>query len=163
VLADRRASVRAATRRALELHGFKTLAQAGSADEAVALSVAHRPQAVLLEVDLPGSTLSAIEEIKQELPRVRIAVLTASEAEGDVVRTIRAGADGYILKASAPDRVAAALRALIRGEIVLPRALTSALVAGVRKSTASERPPPVGTRQRSPSGFGSRFRRHGRR
>jgi DNA-binding NarL/FixJ family response regulator len=138
VLADRRAAVRAATRQALERHGFETLGQAGSADEAVALSREHQPQAVLLEMDLPGSTLSAIEEIKVELPRVRVAVLTGSQAEGDVVRTIRAGADGYILKASAPDRIAAALRALIRGEIVLPRSLTGALVAELRKSPGAE-------------------------
>jgi NarL family two-component system response regulator LiaR len=139
VIADRRPSSRAATGDALGRHGFETLAHAGSADEAVALSVEHQPQAVLLDVDLPGDPIEAIEEIRQEVPRARIAVLTGSQAEGDVVRTIRAGADGYILKTNAPDRIAAALRALIRGEIVLPRALTSALVAELRKSPGPER------------------------
>jgi DNA-binding NarL/FixJ family response regulator len=134
VIADRRPASREATDHALRRHGFETLAQAGSADEAVAASLAHQPQAVLLDVDLPGNPIEAIEEIRHELPRARIAVLTGSAAEGDVVRSFRAGADGYILKANAPDRIATALRALMRGEIVLPRALVSALVAEVRKS-----------------------------
>lgn len=152
VIADRRPASRAATGRALGLHGFETLAQAGSAEEAVALSVEHQPQAILLDVDLPGDAIEAIEEIRQELPRARIAVLTGSEAEGDVVRTFRAGADGYILKTNAPDRIAAALRALIRGEIVLPRALTSALVAEVRKT-----PGPVRAGRKRLQGFRRRL------
>jgi DNA-binding NarL/FixJ family response regulator len=140
VIADRRPDSRAATGHALRRHGFETLAEAGSADEAVAASVEHQPQAVLLDVDLPGDPIEAIEEIRLEVPRARIAVLTGSKAQGDVVRSFRAGADGYILKANAPDRIATALRALMRGETVLPRALVSALVAEVRKSSGAQPP-----------------------
>ncbi len=136
LLADRRADARAGMRAALEHHGFEVIAEAKDAAHAVALALAHEPQLCLLEMDLPGGALAALREIRAELPRTSVAMLTTSRAEGDVVRALSAGANGYMLKSAAPDRLAAALRALLRGEVVVPRALTEALVVELRKQEA---------------------------
>jgi DNA-binding NarL/FixJ family response regulator len=154
LLADNRDAVLAAMRRALEHHGFRVLGCARDSAELVALALQHQPQICLVEVDLPGDGIDAVREIRFELPRTRIAMLTASVAEGDVIRALRAGADGYLLKNVAPDRLVAALAALTRGEIVLPRALTGALVAELRKD-----PGAVSSRRRRRRGPVLRTRR----
>jgi DNA-binding NarL/FixJ family response regulator len=115
LLADERTPARAGLRRALEHHGFEVVAEAANVPEALSLAIEHEPQVCLLEVDLPGDAILAVEDLRYELPLTK------------------AGADGYLLKTTAPDRLSAALRALVRGEIVLPRALTAALVVELRK------------------------------
>jgi DNA-binding NarL/FixJ family response regulator len=138
VIADHRRSSRIGTARALAHHGFEVLSEAGAAGELLTLVFQHRPDVCLLEIDLPGDPIAAIAEIHSELPRTQIAVLTGSRADGDVTRALRAGANGYLLKTMAPDRLSVAISALFREEIVLPRALTGALVAELRKSDGSD-------------------------
>jgi DNA-binding NarL/FixJ family response regulator len=148
LLADERTAVRARTRYALERHGFAVVAEARDATAAVALALEYEPQVCLIEVDLPGGAIDAVEEIRSELPLTKIAMLTASQAQGDVVRSLCAGANGYLLKNAAPDRMSAALRALVRGEIVLPRSLTEALVVELRKQDVRRRLDAAGARRR---------------
>lgn len=72
--------------------------QGATADEAIALAHAHQPDVALIDLSMPGGGLAAIRAIHAELPRIRLAVLTASEDGGDVMAALRAGALGYILK-----------------------------------------------------------------
>ncbi|HEV3053967.1 MAG TPA: response regulator transcription factor [Solirubrobacteraceae bacterium] len=139
VLGDVDSRVRAAVQAGLERYGFSIVALATDADEAVEAARRHRPSVCLLDVDMPGGGIDAAERINSELPETKIAMLSGSERldrvrEGDRVReAIRAGADGYLPRSTAPDRLGAALTGLINGEAALPRSITGSLVHDLRE------------------------------
>jgi DNA-binding NarL/FixJ family response regulator len=167
VIAGEEFVVRARVRHALEHHGFSVVAAASDADEAVAAALEHRPRLCLLELGLPGDGIAAIEAISSELPDTRIATLSDAISDEDAFRAIRAGADGLLLKATAPDRLTAALAAMARGETALPRSLTGRLVEELRLRDAPLRAPARGASVGSRLLYGPlyvpRFMRHLRR
>jgi DNA-binding NarL/FixJ family response regulator len=132
VLADSDVGLRAGVRKALEPHGFRILAEAGSADEAVAAAVTHQPDVCLLAVNLPGNGLAAAMQIHEALPETKIVMLTWSERDEDFLEAVRAGADGYLLKTMSAARLPWAVRGVIDGEAALPRKLTASLVREFR-------------------------------
>jgi DNA-binding NarL/FixJ family response regulator len=141
VLADQDAPTRSDLREALEAHGFAVVAEAADAEEAVGAALYHRPSVCLLEMSMPGGGVAAAAQIGPELPETRIAMLaTTFNGEGDVLEALHSGADGYLLKKTDPDRMETALRALLRGEAVVPRSLTARLVLELRAGAGH---PPV--------------------
>jgi DNA-binding NarL/FixJ family response regulator len=138
VLAEDDPSTLAVVRHVLESDGFRVVAEARDADEAVAAVLRHRPDVCLLEVDLPGDGIKASQAIWSKLPEARIAMLASSMAEHNVLRAINAGADGYLLKSTAQGRLASALRAVARGETALPRVLTTRFVDQMRRDRAAQ-------------------------
>jgi DNA-binding NarL/FixJ family response regulator len=132
VLADSDVGIRAGVRAALEPHGFRILAEAGSADEVVAAVVRHHPDACLVAVNLPGNGITAAMQIHGALPETRIVMLAWSEREEDFLESLRAGADGYLLKTVSAERLPWAVRGVIEGEAALPRKLTAALIREFR-------------------------------
>lgn len=132
VLADTDVAMRAGVRTTLEGHGFRILAEAVSAAEAVAAAVAHHPDVCLLAVNLPGNGITAAKQIHEAVPETRIVMLTWSHRDDDFLESLRAGADGYLLKTMSPERLPWAVRGVIEGEAALPRKLTAGLVREFR-------------------------------
>jgi len=133
VLGDVDRHARAAVRAGLERYGFSVVAVATDADEAVEAARRHRPSLCLLDVDMPGGGIDAAERINSELPQTKIAILSGTAKRDRVREAIRAGADGYLPRSTAPDRLGAALTGLINGEAALPRSLTGKLVHDLRE------------------------------
>jgi diguanylate cyclase (GGDEF)-like protein len=76
---------------------------AGDAREAVEVAVMHRPQVVLLDVDMPqGGGTHAATEIRRRLPDARIVALSANDSQVAMLEMARAGAVGYIVKGATP-------------------------------------------------------------
>jgi DNA-binding NarL/FixJ family response regulator len=76
------------------------VAQVASATDALNQSRAHRSDVTLMDLRLPGTNgTDAIVAIRGEFPQARIVVLTTSELDAEIQRALRAGADGYVLKA----------------------------------------------------------------
>lgn len=74
------------------------------------------PDVVLLDLRLPGmSGLEAIPYFKERLPKVKIVVLSQSDAAGDVIRAITLGASGYLLKSSTVQQVKDGIRNVMQG------------------------------------------------
>lgn len=144
VLADDHSATRAGVRLALEPHGFRIVAEATNANDAVAAALRRRPQACLLDIYMPGGGISAAERISTELPETKIVMLTVSAGEDDLFDAIRAGASGYLLKTTAPDRLHLALRGLLSGEAALPRELTARLIEEFRNRSGRRRLPLLG-------------------
>ncbi|MBX3744945.1 MAG: response regulator transcription factor [Verrucomicrobiae bacterium] len=79
--------------------GWKVVAECASAANAASRIAAARPDLVLSDILLRGSSgIDAIAPIKRALPRVRVVMLTVIERPADIVRAIDQGACGYILK-----------------------------------------------------------------
>ena len=132
VLGEHDAGMRAGVRHALESGGVRVVAEAETAEEAHAAAVEHRPAACLLAVHLPGSGITAAGRIKVDLPDTKIVMLTGSDRNADLFASIRAGADGYLLKTTSAARLAKAIEGVLAGEAAIPRRLTARLVQDYR-------------------------------
>jgi DNA-binding NarL/FixJ family response regulator len=144
VLADDHAATRAGVRLALELGGFKVVAEATSADDVVAAALRERPSVCLLDIYMPGGGIAAAERIAASLPDTSIVMLTVSASEQDLFAALRAGASGYLLKTIDPERLPLALHGVLRGDAALPPALTARLIEEFRRRGRLRRLPLAG-------------------
>lgn len=135
VLADDHARMRAAIARALTDDGCEVLAQGASADEAVALVLEHRPDVAILDVHMPGSGISAAEQLARHAPEIPVVMLTQSTDEDDVFDAIRAGATGYVLKDGDLADLGGQLRAVVEGRAAVSPAVVRRLMDEFRAPT----------------------------
>jgi two-component system, NarL family, nitrate/nitrite response regulator NarL len=78
--------------------GFSVVAEGSSAEEAVALVRAFKPDILLLDVSMSDSGIDRIAQIMTIHPQVRVIVVTASQNDNDIARALEAGVPGYVLK-----------------------------------------------------------------
>jgi DNA-binding NarL/FixJ family response regulator len=111
--------------------------EAGSGDEAVAMTRRHRPDVVLMDLRMPGGDgVQATAGILATAPGTRVVVLTTYETDADIVRAVEAGAAGYLLKDTPRQDLVAAIMAAARGETVLAPAVAGRLVSQLRRPVA---------------------------
>jgi DNA-binding NarL/FixJ family response regulator len=92
-------------------------ASAETGEEAVRLYGIHRPDVVLMDLQLPGiSGLEAIKQIRAIDREAKIIVLTMYEGDEDIYQSLRAGAAAYLLKETVTDNVIQVIRQVHRGE-----------------------------------------------
>ena len=104
MLVEDHALVRAAIRRTLDVPGITVVAEASNAEQALATVMDHRPEVILLDIDLPGMTgVQLVRELAPRLPETHIVMLTGSADRDDLVAAIRNGASGYLTKDTSPD------------------------------------------------------------
>jgi DNA-binding NarL/FixJ family response regulator len=133
VLADDHAATRLGVRLALEDAGFRVVAEAADARGAVDAALEHRPDLCLLDVYMPGLGIAAAGELAEVLPDMPVVMLSVSDTDEDLFEALRAGACGYLLKDTDPQRLPHALRAVLDGEAPLPRVLTARLITEFRR------------------------------
>lgn len=108
----------------LGLPDLELVGQATCASEALALFRDQHPDVVVLDMGLPGmSGLTLAERILEEAPDTRIVMLTHYEEPSYVQKALRAGIRGYVLKASANEKVAQAIRTALSGGVYIDSAL----------------------------------------
>jgi DNA-binding NarL/FixJ family response regulator len=137
VVADDHQITRLGVRMALVSGGFDVVGEAADRDGAVSGVLAKRPDVCLLDIYMPGSGLAAAKTIAAEAPETSIVMLTVSDSTEDVLAALRAGAVGYLPKDTRPDRLAAALCGVLKGEAALPRALVGRVLSEFRGLTAA--------------------------
>ena len=128
VIADDHPATRAALRKNLSDGGFQVVAEAANAMSAVEAVRSIHPEVVLLDINMPGNGIAAADEITRQVPDVAVVMLTVSRSDDDLFDALRAGARGYLLKGMDPDRLPAALEAVLAGEAALPRSLISRVI-----------------------------------
>ncbi len=100
-------------------HGFRIVAQADDGEAAIALWKKHQPDVCLLDMRMEGMDgVETLRRIRADFPRARVLMLTSSKSAEDMAAALQAGAAGYVLKTIKHDELAAAIRAVHRGEIV---------------------------------------------
>jgi len=144
LLADDHALVRAGIRALLEsLDGISVVAEAGNGSEVLELARVHRPDIVLLDISMPGlGGLEVSAQLKQELPEVRVVMLSMHANEEYVLQALRSGAVGYMLKDSATAELELALRAVMQGETYLSPPISKQVVDGYVQRVGTEQPAP---------------------
>ena len=141
LIADDHAPTRAGVRMALERDGMEICAEAASALEAVEAAVREHPDVCLLDVHMPGGGPAAASNITLHLPDTVVLMLTVSRDQEDLLESLRRGAVGYLLKDMDPAGLAVAIRAALRGEGVLPRALAAEVIDELRRRPGARRLP----------------------
>ncbi|MPZ97376.1 MAG: response regulator [Propionibacteriales bacterium] len=113
------------------------VAEASTGAEAVELARTHRPDVILMDLQMPqmdGTT--AIAQIRAHDPAAKVLVLTTYDTDGDITKAVQAGATGYLLKDTHRDQLFDAIRSAARGQTVLSPAVATRLLARMRTSTA---------------------------
>jgi two-component system response regulator NreC len=131
VLADDHAVVRSGLRLLLESEaGCEVVAEAGDADTALRYVRGHRPDVLVLDLNMPGGTsLEVVEEIARSIPETKVVVLTMQDDPEFARQAMGAGALAYVLKEAADDELVEAVARAARGETYLNPRLGAQLAA----------------------------------
>ena len=126
ILADDHTLVRAGIRALREkLPGVKVTGEAGDGREVLNQVKAQPPDVVLMDISMPGlNGLEAAERMARDFPDVRIIILSMHNNEEYVLRSIKAGASGYLLKKAATAELETALHRVVDGEIYLSQEIS---------------------------------------
>jgi DNA-binding NarL/FixJ family response regulator len=133
VLGDDQGGTRAGVRHTLETRGIRVLAEAGTAEQAIAAAIRHKPAVCVLAMHIPGGGIVAAHEIKAALPGTKVVMLSGSDRDEDLFAAIRAGADGYLLKTMSARRLPDAITGVLSGEAAIPRHLVTRLLEEFRR------------------------------
>ena len=116
---------------------IEVVGEAYDGAEAVEAVLRYRPDLVLVDLHMPGvDGLTAIERIAQLTPRPVVVALTTFDLDGYVLRAMRAGAAGYLLKDTAPNDLVDLVRVAAGGHLVLSPSPARRLV-GASEDTLS--------------------------
>jgi len=129
MVVDDHALVRSAVRQALTAPGVEVVAEARTAEDALAIALSVRPDVLLVDIDLPGMDgVSLVRELAPRLPETRIVMLTVSSTDHHVTDATRFGAVGYLTKDLSPEALLRAVRSAYDGELAMPRLMAARLL-----------------------------------
>ncbi|HET7640827.1 MAG TPA: response regulator [Ktedonobacteraceae bacterium] len=131
LVVDNQAVSRAGLRHLLASYpDLEVVGEAADGLQAVSETLELGPQVVLMDANLPnGQSMEALKQIKQLNLDTRVLLLSAQEREEYLYETLRAGADGYVLKDIAPDELAQAVRTVAGGEVLVQPQLAGRLLS----------------------------------
>lgn len=140
LIADDHSVVRAGLRALLERRsGFQVVAEAGTGEEAVQKTVEFKPDIVVMDVRMPGiSGIEACRKITEQMPDVRVLILTSYAEDELLFAAIRAGASGYVLKRVGDNDLVQAVERVSNGESMLDPAMTNSVFAEMRKQSIAQ-------------------------
>jgi DNA-binding NarL/FixJ family response regulator len=114
---------------------FRLVAEGGSASEAVQIAQLHRPDVMILDLNIPGCGIEALKQLSVEFPSVRCIILTVCDSADTAIIALNAGAQGYILKGvSAADLKSAIWTVFNNESFVSPEFATKLLTAAQNKT-----------------------------
>ena len=120
--------------------GIEVVGEAADGSEVADAVAEHRPDIVLMDIRMPGMDgLAATELVRAQSAAPEVIVLTTFEVDDYVVRALRAGASGFLLKDTPPADIVHAVRAVAAGDPMLSAAVTRRLINHVRDSEGGER------------------------
>jgi two-component system nitrate/nitrite response regulator NarL len=112
---------------------FEVVGEAENGLEAVEKANALKPDVVVMDVEMPVMDgVEATRLIREQVPGVRVVMLTVSEADDHLFDAIRFGAQGYLLKNLRPEELYSLIRAVMRNESPLAPAMAKRLLGQIR-------------------------------
>jgi len=139
LVADDHAIFRDGLRKLLEVaDDVQIIGEASNGVECVKMLTKLKPDILLLDLRMPEKDgLGVLEEVNFDSLPTRVIVLTAAEDDRDVVRAMRLGARGVVLKQSASDLLLKSIRKVSDGEIWLDNRMTAEVIDAFKKSSES--------------------------
>lgn len=142
LLAEDQVMIREALAALLDLEeDFEVAAQVGRGDEVLEAVRTHRPDVVLLDIEMPGASgLDAAEALRGVDQALKVVILTTFGRPGYLRRAMESGADAFLVKDAPAVQLADALRRVLHGERVIDPALAAAALSeGANPLTERER------------------------
>jgi NarL family two-component system response regulator YdfI len=141
LIADDHLIIRQGLRLILETEaGFELVGEAADGAEALRLCRELHPHVTLMDLRMPGMDgLTAIEHLRAELPEISVVILTTYNEDELMLRGLRAGARGYLLKDVDRQTLFNTIRAAARGEMLLNPNIMSRLLSRLETGPESSR------------------------
>jgi len=141
LLVDDDALVRAGLRMILSSsEEMEVVGEAADGADAVATAQAHRPDVVLMDIRMPGMDgIAATSALRRLATPPHVIVLTTFQADEHVISALRAGADGFLLKDTAPTEIVNAVRLVAAGEAMLSPSVTRTLLSHLGNDDMTDR------------------------
>ena len=143
LIADDHLIVRQGLRLILETEdGFELVGEASDGAEAVQLAGELHPDVILMDLRMPGMDgLTAIEQLAETQPEIAVVILTTFNEDDLMVRGLRAGAKGFLLKDTDRETLFDSIRAAARGETLLKPEVMARLLAQTQSSSGAKSQP----------------------
>ncbi len=140
IIVDDHEVVRLGLRTLLDRHpDFTVIDEAQTAKEAIKKTLLLQPDVVVMDIRLlGGSGIDACRKIVEQMPKVKVIMLTSYAEDDMLFDAIAAGACGYVLKQIGSDDLIQAVEAVGKGEALLDPALTQRVFARVREAARKE-------------------------
>lgn len=107
--------------------------EAANGEEALRMAHLHQPDVVLMDLVMPGMDgITATRQLRHELPRTEVVVLSSALEDTLVIGAVRAGAIGYLLKDSQADELCKAIKAAAAGQVHLAPQAAKHLMREIR-------------------------------
>lgn len=121
---------------------FDVVAQAGGGEDLVHKFNAHRPDLVLLDLEMPGvDGVEALRRMQAISPSVRAIAFTAFDTDERIVEAIKAGVQGYLLKGAPREQLFNAIRVVHGGGSLLEPIVASKLMRQFQQPSTAQAPP----------------------
>lgn len=114
--------------------GFEVVATARSGEEAITRARATRPEVVVMDLQIPepdGATCT--ELLLKEFPQLQVLVISASGERDDVLRAVKAGARGYLVKSASPEELLDGVLRTAEGDAVFTPGLAGMVLGEFRR------------------------------
>lgn len=117
LLADDHRIVREGLRMILESSDrFEVVEEASNGDELVQKALSARPDLIVSDLKMPGvSVIDSCKKLKEQLPEVKVMILTAFDESEDIFRALDSGIDGYIMKDTLPEQIVNTMEMVMMG------------------------------------------------
>jgi two-component system, NarL family, nitrate/nitrite response regulator NarL len=120
---------------------FEVIAQGANLHHAIAIAQTHKPNLMILDINIPGQGLEATRVISQSFPATKIVIMSASDKIEYVKAAMECGARGYLQKGATAEDVFDCLRAVRKGErFIWPELAAKILTAREALPELVERP-----------------------
>lgn len=121
---------------------IEVVGQGSDGQEAVELAMSHKPNLILMDVRMPVMTgIEATIELRKRLPSCQILMLTTFDDDEYVIRSLKAGACGYLLKDIPSEELAQAIRLAHTGIYQLDPAVAGTLVGSISEQAEKDEKP----------------------
>ncbi|MFZ5824703.1 MAG: response regulator [Bacillota bacterium] len=111
--------------------------EAGDGREAVAAALAQQPDVILMDIRMPTMNgVEATREIRRALPAVRVLILTTFDDDDLVMDALLEGASGYLTKDLPAEEIAAAVRKVQNGGVIMPPPIAAKVVAELARRSS---------------------------
>ncbi len=107
--------------------GIAVVAQGSCAQDAIRIAREEEIHVMLIDISMPGNSISAVRSIVKENPNLKLAILTVSESEDHVMAAMQSGCDGYILKGVSGPELVSVVRTIYEGQSYVSPSLAARL------------------------------------
>ena len=111
--------------------GYRVVATGGCCDEGLNIALSHKPDIVVLDLNMPGNAFECIRQIRKLTPEIKIIAFTASSGINHAIDALQAGASGYVLKGSSLESLTDAIDSVVAGETYITKGFATKVIAAL--------------------------------